>query len=84
MTVLFKILCSLLIGCLVGGTVYLIAGVLHRSNSGDSEGKGGTGGSSTKKKTKKERPKDDNENSGGTASGSGLTPTKEWVGGSRG
>lgn len=83
-----KIALSLLIGVLVGGIAYVALGFRRRDGSNDSATeKHGTGGKSAKdqKKEKKKRPTDNDDDSyGGRASGSGLTPTKEWVGGSRG
>lgn len=86
MTTILHILYSLVIGGLVSATVYVVTGVMRRSGSESSEGKGGTGGKPIKKKPVKKKPKkdDDDDLSGGRSADSGLTPTREWVGGSRG
>lgn len=79
-----KILLSLLIGVAVGGIAYVVMGLVRRdgSDTAPEKNRGGGGGS---KEQKKKRPTDkDDDNFGGRSSDSGLTPTKEWVGGGRG
>lgn len=59
-------------------------GAIRHRGSDTPGGKGGTGGKPVKKQPVKKRKSDDDDFSGGRASDSGVTPTKEWVGGSRG
>lgn len=83
MTMVFKVVLSLLIGGLIGGGVYVILGILRSNGSDGSAEKRGAGKKQKPRRKKKPRDEDDEDSSGGKASDSGLTPTKEWVGGVR-
>lgn len=84
-TILYKVVLSLLVGSLIGGLAYVVVGIFRPDGSDDSSGNRSAGSKTAKKVKKKKRSEDnDDDSSGGRTPDTGLAPTKEWIGGSRG